>query len=317
MGYYSIRTGVLIMTLYFYAGGSGGSWDQSINWYEDSDHLIPHNAVPTSTDDVILHDNVTSSMSSGYCNTLITGNYRVDIAHNVATLTVTTQALFQWTGGGDYTGYITCPDVQFYNAANHNGTVVGNASFYNSTYMGVGNRGNASGAVNFYNTSYLYDMSNASTWPTSITFNNNSYNSYSGTIPSGILVIFNDSSYNQYTSTIGGNAIFNGTTQNIGTVSGIATFNGSSQNGDGMGSANVGSGSIFNGSSIHRNISTVNGDAFFNDTSYCYGDVSGTATFSKTAAENMLDNEALPGTIGAVIIKGGGGINGSSILGIL
>lgn len=307
------------MTLYFYAGGSGGSWDNSSYWYEDSGYGTPHNAVPTSTDDVILNDNVSISMTDAYCNTITTGNYRVDISYlSTKILFVTTQALFQWTSGGDFTGQIVCPDVQFYNAANHNGTVTGNASFYNSTYMGVGSGGSVTGTVNFYNTSYLYDMSGISTWPTSITFNNNSYNSYSGTIPSGILVTFNDSSYNQSTSTIGGNAIFNGTTQNIGTVSGIATFNGSSQNGDGMGSANIGSGSIFNGSSIHRDISTVNGDAFFNDTSYCYGDVQGTATFSKTAAENMLDNEALPGAIGTVVVQGGGGgINGSSILGIL
>lgn len=307
------------MTLYFYAGGSGGSWDNSSYWYEDSGYGTPHNAVPTSTDDVILNDNINGSMSSAYCNTLITGSYSINIPANVAQLYVTTQALFQWAG--DYTGYIDCPDVQFSNGVNHNGTVIGNATFYNSTYMGVGNGGNVSGTVNFYNTSYLNDMSAATTWPTSITFNDTSYNQYgSGSgIPNTVTVIFNGSSYNTSTAKVAGNATFNSTTQNIGVVSGAATFNGSSQNGDGMTmmTTYVGSGSIFNGSSIHRDGATVSGDAIFNDTSYCYGDVTGTATFSKTAAENMLDNEALPGTIGTVVVQGGGGINGSSILGIL
>lgn len=306
------------MTLYFYNGGSGGAWDDSSYWYEDSGHGTPHNAVPTSSDDVILDDNVTSSTTSAYCNTLITGTYRIDISAGVAQLYVTTWAQFQWNSGGDYLGYITCPDVQFYNAANHNGTVIGNASFYNSTQMGAGSGGNVSGTVNFYNTSYLYDMSGASTWPTSIIFNNTSYNSYNG-IPNTITVIFNNSSYNISTGRVNGNATFNSTTQNIGVVTGVATFNSSSQNGDGITSmtTSVGNGSIFNDSSTHRDMATVVGDALFNNTSLCYGDVQGTATFSKSSAENMLDNEALPGTIETVVIQSGGGINGSSVLGIL
>lgn len=303
------------MTLYFYAGGSGGAWDNNANWYEDSGYGTPHGAVPTSTDDVILNDNVTGSTADGYCNTLITGSYSVASF----TLNVTTTAQFQWTG--DYSGYIVCPDVQFSNGVNHNGTVIGNASFYNSTYMGVGGGGNVSGTVNFYNTSYLYDMSAATTWPTSITFNDTSYNQYGGSgISNTVTVVFNNSSYNVFTAKVAGNATFNSTTQNIGVVSGGATFNGSSQNGDGitMMTTSVGNGSIFNDSSTHKDGATVDGDAFFNDSAYCYGDVTGTATFSKTAAENMLDNEALPGTIGTVIVQGGGGgINGSSILGIV
>jgi hypothetical protein len=184
--------------------------------------------------------------------------------------------------------------------------------------MGVGTGGNVSGTVSFYNTSYFYDSTGISIWPTSMTFYDTSYTE-GGNINSSVSITFNDSSYNKSSCTISGNATFNATSQNLGVVTGIATFNGSSQNGDGMVmTTSVGNQSVFNNSSIHRDGATVVGDAFFNDTSLCYGDVQGTATFSKSAAENMLDNEALPGTIGTVVIQGGGGgINGSSILGIL
>jgi hypothetical protein len=143
-----------------------------------------------------------------------------------------------------------------------------------------------------------------------------------GTINASISSItFNDSSYSKSSVTlnISGNVVFNNTSQNLGIITGVATFNGSSQNGDGMVmTTSVGNQSVFNDSSIHRDGTTVVGDAFFNGSAYCYGDVQGTATFSQSAAANMLDNEALPGTIGTVVVQGGGGgINGSSILGIL
>jgi hypothetical protein len=301
-------------TLYFYAGGSGGAWDNSSNWYEDIDHLISYNNVPTSADDVILLDNVNGSMSAVYCNTITTGSYVFDVGST--STTVTSQALFQ--SGFTYAGTITCPDVVFSNGATHNGSIIGNASFYNSSYMGVGGGGNVSGTVSFYDTSYFYDATGITTWPTSISFNGSSYceDSISASISS---ITFNNSSYNKAISTltISGNVVFNNTSQNLGIITNVAIFNGSSLNGDGMMmGASIGDGSIFNGSSIHKDLATVNGDASFNDTSYCYGDVSGTATFSQSAAVNMLDNEAIPGTIGSVMIKGGG-INGSSILGIL
>jgi hypothetical protein len=305
-------------TLYFYAGGSGGSWENTSNWYEDIDHLTNHGAVPTSEDDVILLDSATSGFTtSAYCNTLTTGSYSID--NGSSTIYVTTTASLQW--GGTYGGNIQCPDVQFSNGTSHNGSVTGNASFYNSSYMGVGTGGNVSGSASFYNTSYLYDTSGIYTWPTSLTFDDTSHcdddinPGFSITPPN---ITFNGSSYVISTVTIAFDVTFNSTSQNLGIITGIATFNVSSQNGDGMVmTTSVGSGSVFNDSSIHRDGATVDGDAFFNGTSYCYGNVDGTATFSKSAAENMLDNEALPGTIGAVIVQGGGGINGSSILGIL
>jgi hypothetical protein len=300
-------------TLYFYAGGSGGAWDNSGNWYEDSGYSIAHNSVPTSEDDVILGDNVNNSMAIAYCNGITTGSYQFDIGST--TLNATTFAQFQW--GGTYSGSVTCPDVQFSNGTSHNGSVTGNASFYNSSYMGVGTGGNISGTVSFYDTSYFYDATGITIWPTSMTFYETSYTE-GGTINSSVSMTFNDSSYNKSTCTISGNATFNATSQNIGIVTGIATFNGSSQNGDGMVmTTSVGNQSVFNNSSIHRDGATVVGDGFFNGSAYCYGDVQGTATFSQSAAANMLDNEALPGTIGTVVIQGGGGINGSSILGIL
>jgi hypothetical protein len=222
-------------TLYFYASGAG-AWDNNANWYTDSSLESPHGAVPTSEDNVILLASVNGSTATAYCNTVVTGSYSID---NVSSMIVTTQAQFQW--GTTYTGGITCPDVRFSNGTSHNGSVTGSASFYNSSYMGVGSGGNVSVSASFYDTAYVYDTSGITTWPASMIFYNSSYN---------------------MTGIINTNAKFKDSATNRG------------------------------------------------------GTITGTATFTLSSAESMIDN-GYDGTYGNIEFQYGKGVNGSSILGLV
>jgi len=163
-------------TLYYWSNGSGG-WATTSNWWLDYDHTIPADRIPNDKDIARIHSGVTNLGGGQY---------------------IKAKTIIVEDGG--YFNYETSifGDVYFYGSTYISaGQIVGNATFYDTSYLNYGGSGNSpviTGEAIFNNTSYF----------------NNGGATYIGT-----KLIFNDDSH-PFTSNIGGsiycpNTVINGT----------------------------------------------------------------------------------------------------------
>jgi hypothetical protein len=162
-------------TLYFYS--TDGDWSTATNWYLDYDHTIAAGRIPTINDITVILNELTSVTSGEIIAKEI-------IVRDLGHLNVGSGSVYK-------------SDVKFFNSTYISaGQIVGNATFYDTSYLNYGGSGNSpviTGEAIFNNTSYF----------------NNGGATYIGT-----KLIFNDDSH-PFTS-IGGsiycpNTVINGT----------------------------------------------------------------------------------------------------------
>lgn len=91
---------------------------------------------------------------------------------------------------------------------------------------------------------------------------------------------FNGTAINSATGEVVGNCTFNGTSQLLGTVTGNVTFNGEAFCDNGIIN---GTEHVFNDESgVNSNV--ITGDCTFNNSSFCWANISGSATFNDTSS---------------------------------
>jgi hypothetical protein len=153
------------------------------------------------------------------------------------------------------------------------------------------------------------------------TFNNSSQNTSSGTVDDD--ATFNDTSQNN--GNVGNNATFNGSSQNNGDVQESATFNDYSTC---IGTVNDSEGytatATFNDFSVCGPYANIQTDTYFNNSAtLSYGvEIVGSANFLTPetlllALPNIIEGNPTVTIPSFTSSGGGGGINGSSILGLL
>lgn len=289
-------------TLYFNAQTEGGSndgdWSNSANWWQDEASTIPNNALPSTTDSVVILSTV--AWASGgdptvvNCTTLfgnLDGPFTLTVTGtatiNGGWLTSTINGTVIFNSGSNNQGIIT-GNCTFNDNSYNSSTITGNCTFNNTSY----NNGPITGNVTFNNEatnasivtgnieytassfSGIYPggfpngyatgtMTFSSATPVTFTLNTGEYwghyiSSFTFTNPNPVW-IFNGDSYVSTGATIGGTAIFNDTSYNNSTIDSSCTFNDSSYN-DGSITGDC----TFNDTSTNG-LGHINGNVIFND----------------------------------------------------
>jgi hypothetical protein len=200
-------------TLYFNAAVNG-DWATLGNWWMDSGHTTPATGLPTSSDSVIVSQEITANSGSEPTVVNFTQNPGPTLIFDI---TVTGMATFQdsvcqatITGNATFSGYSSnsgtvTGDATFNDSAGNFGTVTGNATFNDLSYNG--SETGVLGTGTFNDDSYnVYQMSGP------CTFNHRSSLASGGNVDGNC--VFNDSSFVADSTSIGGDATFRGSSYN-------------------------------------------------------------------------------------------------------
>ena len=287
-------------TLYYNAAVDN-DWNTLGNWWTDAGFTTPAISFPSTSDDVIVSENVDSNTGPAASVNMMT----VGGASNPYTAISVIVANGAILNDSSYNNGTVTGDATFNDSSYNLNTVTGDATFNDSSFNVSFVTGNATfndlsynpgvvsgNAVFNYASLRTINLNNSQQWGTvngttkgsdglSITkfiFNDSSQNI--GTVPGN--AIFNDLSFNSNGS-VSGNATFNDSSYNDATVSGNATFNDLSYNNN----ATVSGNATFNDSS-YNDEGSISGDATFNNSSYNRGIISGNATFNDSSLNDIF-----------------------------
>lgn len=331
-----IYSGYSPRTVYYYHTSSSDDWGVLNNWYNSSNgtggnvDYIPNGDIALDT--VIIESSIGSNtyglntmvgsltvvnsltfinidMSCSEANFVDSsvfgyGNPSATLTHLTATNNINFADLSSNNGiiNAAYPAY----PVEFVEGATNDGTINGDVDVYYPSEKPIG--GTVNGTVTYIGyTLYFAGGTNDGNWNTS----NNWYldsggvNLY-GIIPSetipyqNVVLVTNVTSYTGTGTPSAANLSTYGTypyVDNINiTVYNLATFSEETY---------LGSAGTITGNALFENLGTNRG-----------GSITGTATFTLSAAETMIDN-GYDGTYGSIEFQYGKGVNGSSILGLV
>ena len=218
--------------------------------------------------------------------------------------------------GGWNTGSGTVGNYAMFNDDGYNDGIVGDYATFND-YNYISGSGTVGNYATFNDYSYNYGIVGDYA-----TFNDSNYSS--GTV--GDHATFNDSSYND-TGAVGDHATFNDYVNNNGTVLDYATFNDNSYSLNGS----LGDHATFNDSSYNYNgmvgdYATFNGESynyngfvgnyFIINSANCYNNAGYWGMTAPLPTPSEVKEKVSFGQAQTGTLKSGGGINGSSILGL-
>lgn len=315
----------LYPTMYFYYSITTTGWDDINSWYVDSGHTKKSYELPSSSTDVILDSNVSSNSgpTPGVNSLTINGNIYLDIALNAIgsiTLNDTSQlggsnptiAAYAFIfNDSSYANNCTLDPYTPGSSSNATATFLDSSNNYSATINCDAIFGVSGGSDTAYNNATLNGTA---------TFYANTYTSASSTV--GGSATFYDSSYTTAGATIGASQIlfYNNSTNNATLTGAISThyFYNSSENAG----ASIDYAS-FNDSS-HNNGGTIVYSVEYNDASYATSASNNdNSTMIITGDPISFTSTVTAGVTAYTFTRsvcaggGGGGINGSSILGIL
>lgn len=329
-------------TVYFYHTGSSESWTDINYWYNGSGgtggnaDYVPDGAI--SLDDVIIEATPFDSTSTNrivktltvnqnpttfnspyiYNNIVITCDYANfnDSTYNDGTIYQSSnhssnRISFNDLSSNSSTGFVEpwTPDsipVKFQDSATNDGTIDGDAEVYYPSEKPIG--GTVNGTVTYYGYTLYFggvsndgDWNNPNNWFLDISQTNAYNNTPSEIIPyQDVVIAYNLTSYGGAGTPSANNLNTYGTYPSISNINilvdNLATFSQETY---------LDATATITGDVLFENLATNRG-----------GTITGTGTFTLTAAAEMIDN-AYSGTYGNIEFQYGKGVNGSNILGIV